>query len=72
SFSVDGADPFLVAQMLDTEGVCVRAGGHCAYPLAARLGVEGTVRASPYIYNTIDEVERFLELVKDIVANRIA
>jgi len=72
SFSVDGADPSVVAQMLDSEGICVRAGGHCAYPLAARLGVEGTVRASPYIYNTIDEVERFLELVKDIVANRVA
>jgi cysteine desulfurase/selenocysteine lyase len=72
SFSVEGADPFLVAHMLDSEGICVRAGGHCAYPLARRLGVEGTVRASPYIYNTVDEVQRFLELVKDIVATRIA
>ena len=72
SFSVDGADPFMVAQLLDDEGICVRAGGHCAYPLAARLGVEGTVRASPYIYNTAEEIERFLEVVRDIVANRIA
>ena len=72
SFSVDGADPFMVAQLLDNEGICVRAGGHCAYPLAARLGVDGTVRASPYIYNTAEEIERFLEVVRDIVANRIA
>jgi cysteine desulfurase/selenocysteine lyase len=72
SFSVDGADPFVVAQLLDNVGICVRAGGHCAYPLAARLGVEGTVRASPYVYNTAFEVERFLEVLKDIIAHRIA
>ena len=72
SFSVDGADPFVVARLLDGEGICVRAGGHCAYPLAARLGVEGTVRASPYIYNTPDEIARFLEVLRDIVANRLA
>jgi cysteine desulfurase / selenocysteine lyase len=72
SFSVDGADPFLVAQLLDNEGICVRAGGHCAYPLTARLGVEGTVRASPYVYNTAEEIQRFLEVVKDIVTARIA
>jgi cysteine desulfurase/selenocysteine lyase len=72
SFSVDGADPFVVARLLDGEGICVRAGGHCAYPLAARLGVEGTVRASPYIYNTPDEIVRFLEVLRDIVANRLA
>ncbi|HUI70025.1 MAG TPA: cysteine desulfurase [Spirochaetia bacterium] len=71
SFSVDGADPFVVARLLDDEGICVRAGGHCAYPLAARLGVEGTVRASPYIYNTTEEIDQFLEVVKDIVAHRI-
>jgi len=71
SFSVDGADPFVVAQFLDAEGICVRAGGHCAYPLAARLGVEGTVRASPYIYNTAGDIERFLEAVRDIVRNRL-
>ena len=71
SFSVDGADPFVVAHLLDAEGICVRAGGHCAYPLAARLGVEGTVRASPYVYNTAGDIERFLEIVRDIVCNRL-
>jgi cysteine desulfurase / selenocysteine lyase len=72
SFSVDGADPFVVAHLLDNEGICVRAGGHCAYPLAARLGVEGTVRASPYIYNTPEEIDRFLEAVRDIVVTMLA
>ena len=71
SFGVDGADPFVVAHLLDDEKICVRAGGHCAYPLAARLGVAGTVRVSPYVYNAREEVERFLAVVKDIIANRI-
>lgn len=72
SFSVDGADPFVVARLLDSERICVRAGGHCAYPLAARLGVEGTVRASPYVYNTSEEIERFLEVARDVVTRRLA
>jgi cysteine desulfurase/selenocysteine lyase len=70
SFSVAGQDPFIVAQVLDGKGIAVRAGGHCAYPLAARLGVEGTVRASPYIYNTAAEVDRLLEAVEGIAAGR--
>jgi cysteine desulfurase/selenocysteine lyase len=71
SFTVDGADPFVIAHMLNDEGICVRAGGQCAHPLAARLGVDGTVRASPYIYNTSEEINLFLDIVKDIVRNRL-
>jgi cysteine desulfurase / selenocysteine lyase len=71
SFSVEGGDPLVIAHMLDDEGICVRAGGHCAYPLAARLGVDGTVRASPYIYNTTDEIDQFLDVVKDIVRSKL-
>jgi cysteine desulfurase/selenocysteine lyase len=67
SFTVEGANPHLVAQLLDDEGIAVRAGGHCAYPLAQRLGVAGTVRASPYIYNTVEEVDRFLAVTEAIV-----
>ncbi|MEE9616668.1 MAG: aminotransferase class V-fold PLP-dependent enzyme, partial [Anaerolineae bacterium] len=44
---------------------------HCAYPLADRLGVKATVRASFYIYNTRAEVERFLEVMEDIVRRRL-
>ena len=71
SFSVEGADPYLVAQLLDDEGIAVRAGGHCAHPLARRLGVSGTVRASPYLYNTAAEIERFLAVTEEIVRRRL-
>ncbi len=67
SFAVEGANPQLVAQFLDDEGIAVRAGGHCAQPLARHLGVGGTVRASPYIYNTVEEIDRFLEVLEAVV-----
>jgi cysteine desulfurase/selenocysteine lyase len=64
-------DSHIVAAFLNDEGIAVRSGGHCAYPLADRLGVEGTVRVSFYIYNTRDEVDRFLEVLDDIVRRRL-
>ena len=64
-------DSHIVAGFLNDEGIAVRAGGHCAYPLADRLGVEGTVRVSFYIYNIRDEVDRFLEVLEDIVRRRL-
>ncbi|MDH7487648.1 MAG: SufS family cysteine desulfurase [Anaerolineae bacterium] len=71
AFAVEGSDAHLVAHLLNDEGIAVRAGGLCAYPLADRLGVAGTVRASFYIYNTEDEVDRFLEVLEDIVRCRL-
>jgi cysteine desulfurase/selenocysteine lyase len=71
AFSVEQGDAHLVAQFLNDEAIAVRAGGHCAYPLADRLGVEGTVRVSFYVYNTKDEVGRFLEVLEDIVRHRL-
>jgi cysteine desulfurase/selenocysteine lyase len=71
AFNVEQEDAHLVAQFLNDEGIAVRAGGHCAYPLADRLGVKATVRASFYIYNTKAEVERFLAVVEDIVRRRL-
>lgn len=71
AFTVEQGDAYLVAELLNDEGIAVRAGGHCAYPLADRLGVEGTVRVSFYIYNTRDEVDRFLEVLEDIVRHRL-
>ncbi|MBM4465693.1 MAG: cysteine desulfurase [Chloroflexi bacterium] len=64
-------DPHIVAGFLNDEGIAVRSGGHCAYPLADRLGVAGTVRISFYIYNTKDEVDRFVEVLGDIVRRRL-
>jgi cysteine desulfurase/selenocysteine lyase len=61
AFSVDGAHPHDVAQILDRQGVAVRAGHHCAQPLMQRLGVTATARASFACYNTADEVDQFIE-----------
>jgi cysteine desulfurase / selenocysteine lyase len=57
SFTVDGVHPHDVAQVLDHEGIAVRAGHHCAQPLMTRFGVPGTVRASFAYYNTLDDIE---------------
>ncbi|GLB62211.1 cysteine desulfurase [Dietzia sp. NCCP-2495] len=57
SFVVDGVHAHDVSQVLDDDGVAVRVGHHCAWPLHRRLGVQSTVRASFGIYNTLDEVE---------------
>lgn len=61
SFSVEGAHPHDVAQILDRRGVAVRAGHHCAQPLMRRLGVSATARASFACYNRLDEVDVFIE-----------
>jgi len=71
SFTVAGGDAHLVAELLNDEGIAVRSGGHCAYPLAERLGVQGTVRASFYLYNSIAEVDRFLNVLEHIVRLRL-
>ena len=47
--------------MLDEQGVAVRLGHHCAMPLHAKLGVPASLRASFYLYNTLDEIDRFGE-----------
>lgn len=61
AFVVDGAHAHDVAQLLDAEGVAVRAGHHCAMPLHTELGVSATSRASFYLYNTYDEVDALIE-----------
>jgi cysteine desulfurase/selenocysteine lyase len=61
SFSIDGAHPHDLAQILDRYGVAVRAGHHCAQPLMDHLGVSATARASFAIYNTMEEVDAFIE-----------
>ena len=61
SFSIDGAHPHDLAQILDRYGVAVRAGHHCAQPLMDHLGVSATARASFAIYNTTEEVDAFIE-----------
>jgi len=60
SFEVEGAHPHDVAQMLDWEGVAVRAGHHCNQPLMAKLGVPATSRASFYLYTVPEEIDRLV------------
>jgi len=64
SFDIDGAHPHDLAQLMDKYGVAVRAGHHCAHPLMKRYGVAGTVRASFAAYNTLEEVDAFLEALR--------
>jgi cysteine desulfurase/selenocysteine lyase len=60
SFNVDGIHPHDVAQVLDSEGVAIRAGHHCCQPLMTRLGVAATNRASFYLYTVPDEIDRLV------------
>ncbi|MGZ6347633.1 MAG: cysteine desulfurase [Anaerolineales bacterium] len=57
SFTFEGVHPHDVAQILDRDGIAVRAGHHCAQPLHEKLGIPATTRASFYLYNTKDEVD---------------
>lgn len=58
SFNLDGVHAHDVAQLLDREGVAIRAGHHCAQPLMNKLGVSATARASVYLYNTRADIHR--------------
>lgn len=64
SFEIDGVHPHDVAALLDEKGVAVRAGHHCAQPLMKALGVTATTRASFYVYNTSEDVDRLIEAVQ--------
>jgi cysteine desulfurase/selenocysteine lyase len=55
-----------VVTLADQAGVALRGGHHCTQPLMHRLGVESTARASFYFYNTKAEVDRFVEVMKEI------
>jgi cysteine desulfurase/selenocysteine lyase len=66
AFSVEGLHPHDVAALLDADGIAVRAGHHCAQPLARRLGVVGTTRASFSVFNSPDEVARLVRAVSTL------
>ncbi len=61
SFNINGVHPHDVASILDSEGVCVRSGNHCAQPLLRFLGIDSTCRASFYFYNTKEDVDRLVK-----------
>lgn len=66
SFVVEDVHAHDVSQWLDTRGIAVRAGHHCAMPLHKRFGVSATSRASFYLYNTLDEVTAFADAVREV------
>jgi cysteine desulfurase/selenocysteine lyase len=61
SFTLDGAHPHDIGEILGRRGVCVRAGHHCAQPLMRKLGVSATTRASFAVHNTSEDVDRLIE-----------
>ena len=65
SFDLEGVHPHDVGQVLDSRGVAVRTGHHCAQPVMAKLDVPATARASFYIYNTRDEVDALAEAIAE-------
>ena len=67
AFVVDGIHAHDVGQVLDDEGVAVRVGHHCAWPLHRRFGIAATARASFAVYNTVDEVDRLVAGVRRAV-----
>lgn len=64
AFVVDGVHAHDVGQILDDQGVAIRVGHHCAWPLHRRFGIAATARASFAVYNTLDEVEQLVAAVR--------
>lgn len=77
SFNINGVHPHDVASILDSVGVCVRSGNHCAQPLMRFLGIDSTCRASFYLYNTKEDVDSLVnglnkayEMFKKYIKNK--
>ncbi|MCX6425233.1 MAG: SufS family cysteine desulfurase [Actinobacteria bacterium] len=66
SFTLEGVHPHDVGQVLDDYGIAVRTGHHCAWPLMQELKLNATTRASFYLYNTPEEVDIFLDGVREV------
>lgn len=60
SFNINGVHPHDVASILDSQGICIRSGNHCAQPLLRSLGIDSTCRASFYFYNTKEDVDKLV------------
>ena len=66
AFTMEGVHPHDVAQILDADGVAVRAGHHCAMPLHEKFNLPATTRASFYLYNTVKEVDVLINGLKKV------
>jgi cysteine desulfurase/selenocysteine lyase len=61
AFTLEGIHPHDVAQLLDADGIAVRAGHHCAMPIHQKFGIPASTRASFYLYNTTSEIDRLID-----------
>ena len=66
SFTMEKAHPHDIASVLDVEGVCIRSGHHCAQPLMDRYHLAATARASFYVYNDLEDVDRLVAALKKV------
>lgn len=64
SFAIEGVHPHDVASIFDSHGVAIRAGNHCAQPLMRYMGINSTCRASFYLYNKREDVDKLIEVIK--------
>jgi cysteine desulfurase/selenocysteine lyase len=65
-FTLEGAHPHDVAQLVDRKGIAIRAGHHCAMPLHSRLGITASARASLFLYNTVADIDRLAEALVEV------
>ena len=65
-FNIQGVHPHDVSSVLDSQGICIRSGNHCAQPLLRFLGFDSTCRASFYFYNTKDDVDSLVNGLKKV------
>ena len=63
SFALPDIHPHDLAQLVDRNGVAIRAGHHCAKPLMRALGVAATARASAYVYNCADDIDTLVDAI---------
>ena len=68
SFVVEGIHMYDIGTLLDKMGIAIRTGNHCAQPLVESYGLTGTVRLSLAMYNTIEEIDIFIEALKKVIA----
>ena len=66
-FNLENIHPHDLAKFLDTDGICIRAGHHCAQPIMNKLGISATARASFYLYNTKEDIEKLVESINKTV-----
>jgi cysteine desulfurase/selenocysteine lyase len=68
SFNIGNIHPHDLSHFLDQQGIAVRAGHHCAQPIMRKLNIAATTRASLYFYNTIEEIDVFVNELKNAVS----